>query len=273
MIVTQEEDKLVVIRQIDHADLAGQFASHWGNEEFDRLEPSSAMVQSIYHHDDGWKSFDDNPPLSPETRRPLDFYKLPTAYSLRIHEDTIERTKNLETYARLMISKHRTGLLYQRYGTEKGWEIRDAVKKENVPAELKQFADREEAWQEEVADKLRQDAKDRIFADKSHIWTNYKYLQAFDRISLFVCQYGAERKVSPTPRRYGEEHDAELSLLRPNQHSLELKPWPFDVESFKVHLATYAIKNRDYLDSEEVAKCLYSDSSTKKILEIELEKN
>jgi hypothetical protein len=272
MIVNPQGDRLVIIPQINHADLSGQFATHWGNIKFDRLEPSAAMVQSIYHHDDGWKSFDENPPLSPDSKKPLDFYKLPTAYSLKIHEETVERTKGLDLYARLMISKHRTGLLFQRYGTEKGWEIRDAVKKEGVPPELRKFADTQEAWQEEAENQLRHDGKQSAFAEKSHVWTNYKLVQVFDRLSLFVCQSGDERKVSPAPTRYGKEADVELSLFRPDLESLELDPWPFDLESFKVNVTTYQIENKEYQNSEEVARSLYSDPSSEEVLRIEVKK-
>jgi hypothetical protein len=268
LIVRQDGDKLVVIPQVDHANLSGQFAARWGNVEFDRLEPSIGMEQSAYHHDDGWKGFDGNPPLDPGSKRPLDFYRLPVPYSLKIHEDTVERIKDLDIYAQLMISMHRSGLCHERYGTEKGWELRGAVKKEGLSPELRRFAEGQEAWQEEVEKRLQEDEKERSYAVKSHVWTNYKLLQVFDRLSLFVCQYKERGKVSPTPRRYRKDEDIELSLYRSSPMSLELDSWPFDVESFDVHLTTYLIENRDYTDSGEVARCLYSDPSSRKVLKI-----
>ena len=39
MIIAESNEHYRMITQNDHGDLAGQFAAHWGNEEFARLKP------------------------------------------------------------------------------------------------------------------------------------------------------------------------------------------------------------------------------------------
>ena len=42
MIIYEQDDQLVVIRQTDHGLLAGFLAREWGNEEYTRPEPFAA---------------------------------------------------------------------------------------------------------------------------------------------------------------------------------------------------------------------------------------
>jgi hypothetical protein len=42
-----------MISQNDHGDLAGQFAAHWGNDRFAKLEPYQSMVLAAETHDNG----------------------------------------------------------------------------------------------------------------------------------------------------------------------------------------------------------------------------
>jgi Protein of unknown function (DUF3891) len=44
MIIAESSEHYRMITQNDHGDLAGQFAAHWGNEQFARLRPYSSMV-------------------------------------------------------------------------------------------------------------------------------------------------------------------------------------------------------------------------------------
>src|ERR1700731_1895283 len=45
----------------DHADLAGQFATKWGNEIFCLPEPRAHVLCGIFAHDDGWAARDAKP--------------------------------------------------------------------------------------------------------------------------------------------------------------------------------------------------------------------
>jgi hypothetical protein len=54
MVVAEGPNEYVLYAQNDHADLAGQFAAHWGNETFAPLQPRNSMVFVAEAHDNGW---------------------------------------------------------------------------------------------------------------------------------------------------------------------------------------------------------------------------
>jgi hypothetical protein len=265
MIVREEDGKLVIITQIVHADLSRQIAAHWGNDSFEKPRPMADMVAAASSHDDGWWFWDDNPLLDPGTKRPYDFYKLPMTYELKIHQDTVDRVRDKEPYTRLMVSMHRSGLCYERYGTEKGWETRA---KNQIHPEVKDFADRQEKWQEETKRVLSKDKRYHDHIDETHVWTNYKLLEVWDRLSLFVCWNRVEAKLFPTPKEYGQR-DVELVFTRSGDRTVRIDPWPFDEEAFRVNLTTYVIKNREYQNSAEVAHELFATPSSKIVLDYE----
>jgi hypothetical protein len=53
MIVQRRDGQLLLIRQTDHAALAGNLARHWGNASFAAPSPRDPVVFAADHHDDG----------------------------------------------------------------------------------------------------------------------------------------------------------------------------------------------------------------------------
>ena len=69
----QRDPQLVVIRQTDHAFLAGFFAREWGNEQFSKPEPNASFCLAAAEHDNGWSEWELQPELDPKTRLPERF--------------------------------------------------------------------------------------------------------------------------------------------------------------------------------------------------------
>ena len=68
MIVRNQSDgSVVMITQNDHAKLAGLFAAHWGNRQFERPRPYTSMMRAAQYHDGGWLRYETNPYLDPAT--------------------------------------------------------------------------------------------------------------------------------------------------------------------------------------------------------------
>ena len=61
------------ILQEDHADLAAQFAAHWGNERFAKLDPYESMVFAGIYHDSDHRETEaaSDFPGSPDITRPI----------------------------------------------------------------------------------------------------------------------------------------------------------------------------------------------------------
>ena len=51
MIVQEQDDQLILIRQTDHAVLSGFFAREWGNELFQRPEPFESVRLAAGEHE------------------------------------------------------------------------------------------------------------------------------------------------------------------------------------------------------------------------------
>ena len=44
MVMGYDEERLLLVLQIDHSRIAGLLAAHWGNDQFERPRPYSSMV-------------------------------------------------------------------------------------------------------------------------------------------------------------------------------------------------------------------------------------
>ena len=72
-MILQQDDPMVVIRQTDHAFLAGFFAREWGNETFTRPEPFASFCLAAAEHDNGWQEWELAPGVDPKTFVPYSF--------------------------------------------------------------------------------------------------------------------------------------------------------------------------------------------------------
>jgi len=68
MIIQEQGDHLIVIRQTDHAVLSGYFAREAGNENFARPEPLESFQLAATEHDNGWNEWELQPIPSPSCR-------------------------------------------------------------------------------------------------------------------------------------------------------------------------------------------------------------
>src|SRR5918994_1104125 len=76
MVVAEGPNEYILYAQNDHGDLAGQFAAHWGNENFSPLNPRDSMVLVAEAHDNGWWHWDINPAMD-DQGVPITFRKTP----------------------------------------------------------------------------------------------------------------------------------------------------------------------------------------------------
>jgi hypothetical protein len=109
MILQEQGDQLVLIRQTDHAVLAGVFAREWGNELFRRPEPFDSFCLAAAEHDNGWRDWELLPQVDPKTRLPYSFMSVPTEAHMALYLRGIERTVKADAYAGLLVAMHCQG--------------------------------------------------------------------------------------------------------------------------------------------------------------------
>ena len=74
MVNPYDDSRLMLALQIDHSRVAGFFAAHWGNKDFDRPEPYSSVVLAAHEHDIGWWEWEMKPSTLNDKGYPLDYH-------------------------------------------------------------------------------------------------------------------------------------------------------------------------------------------------------
>jgi Protein of unknown function (DUF3891) len=239
MIVRDGADgALILIAQTDHAKVSGQCAAHWGNETFARPKPNEAVVRAATFHDSGWYDYEASPTIAPDTGRPLNFMQVPWGKPQRsAFEWAIEWMTRIDPYSGLLISKHRTGLQRGRYDKVAHPKFFNT---QNLPEDNEDFLARNEATQTE-----------RIKAyDEAEFWTNYQLLQAFDLISLFLCNKDVvDDYIDPVPTSYdGKSPAVAVNLKTIAGQRIEVDPFPFDINPLRVQLIRRRMPQKSFAD-------------------------
>ncbi len=248
MIVREGADgALILIAQTDHAKVSGQCAAHWGNKMFTRPQPYEAVVRAAMFHDSGWYDYEASPSIAPDTGRPFNFIQVPWGKPQRqAFEWAIEWMTRIDPYSGLLLSKHRTGLQRGRYdkvGHPKFFNT------QNLPEDNENFLARNEDAQ---AAQLRN-------YDESEFWTNYQLLQAFDLISLFLCNKDViDDYIEPVPTSYGgSSPPLKLTLKSTGSNRIEIDPFPFDANELRVQLILRRLQQTKFADPAEFREAYF----------------
>lgn len=254
--------------QPEHAGLAGQFADHWGNDDFDRPEPLPAVVAATSSHDDGWWPFDSLPRLD-DDGSPLNFTKVAPETWIGIYDRGIQSVVEVDRYAGLLVSMHGTGLRKRRYGLSPSWPP--------TPPAFEAFVTAQETRQQQLLDDLVADPRDervdtadeRLLArlhetgrppedTDSRLWTNYRLLQTWDSLSLSLCSAvppPADDRFEPVPRTYTGD-DCALSIDGADAFAID--PYPFDTDPLEVTVASRTVDRSDFASEEDLFEAYYS---------------
>src|SRR4051812_41183548 len=117
------DQRTILIRQEDHADLSSQFASHWGNERVAAPTCYESVVRAAALHDTHFREIEIDLPIDCEQGRPYGHRNLPFAlHHLDALRQNIAWLKQRDPYAALLVSMHHTGLLQNRYGVINSWQ-------------------------------------------------------------------------------------------------------------------------------------------------------
>ena len=223
------------ILQEDHADLAAQFAAHWGNEEFAKLEPYESMVFAGVYHDSDHREVEAEIPIDSETGLPHGHRttpfspKRPAALA-----HNIEWVRARDSYAGLMVSMHHTGLAQSRYNLIQSWQTKSggASRPNGIRPEMEATVKTLEASQQEQIAELERTGKD----SSRHVWANYRIFQVFDLLSLYFCCDGyapdgsmKEARITPVPVAYDSDKEVELRVIPEGPQRIRIDPYPFDV--------------------------------------------
>jgi Protein of unknown function (DUF3891) len=253
MIIQEQGDHLILIRQTDHAVLSGYFARESGNENFAQPEPLGSFQLAATEHDNGWNERELQPRIDPVTFLPYSFMSLPTEEHIELYQRGIERVVKVDRYAGLLVSMHCAGLYDKTRATMPGFSAK-YVKTQEAPL-VSDFLQRLRLQQLRLKVDLRGDPATKDFADEKWLQANAQRLEALDRLSLYFCLGPLEpATIDAVPANYqGREVDWNL---QPEDNGATLEPYPFRRDPLEISILARRIPKRRYADDLELQKVL-----------------
>ncbi len=229
MLVQRRRDgRFRLIRQHDHALLAGELAAAWcgPGREPDPLDFS--LVLAVALHDVAWLELDTAPALDPDRGEPCPFHALPPPRKVDAYRRGLDRMEALHPYGALLGSLHYTSFP----------DVREAEDFLRGEAERRRALRRRLELEE---------------ADEPAIDRDLEYVRLFDRFSLFVCLAPPSAVAEAQPgwvreaRRLTLPRGGALRLDWREDGVLHVDPFPFR-EARDHHIAFREIGGGPYGD-------------------------
>ncbi|HWY43732.1 MAG TPA: DUF3891 family protein [Candidatus Sulfotelmatobacter sp.] len=254
MIIREQGDQLLVIRQTDHAFLAGFFAREWGNGEFPRPEPFDSFCLATAEHDNGWSEWELLPTLDAKTRTPNTFMSIPTEEHIALYQRGIERLVKVDHYAALLVSMHCANLYDRARATMPGYSAKYV--KSTETGLVTDFVQRLRLQQLRLKVDLRASPATRELVVEETLKANFERLEALDRLSLHLCLNPQENCVIDAVPRDVSGNEADLDLRSEGGNVLTLAPYPFRREMLEASILARRIPKRVYVDDVDFQKTL-----------------
>jgi hypothetical protein len=254
MILQEQGDQLILIRQTDHAVLAGVFAREWGNDLFLRPEPFESFCHAVTEHDNGWRDWELVPQVDPKTRLPYSFMSVPTESHMALYQRGIDRMVKADTYAGLLVAMHCQGLYDRTRATIPGYSAKYVKTTEGEL--VTNFVNNLKMQQLRLKVELRADPARRDLAQDKALEANARRLEALDRLSLYFCMGTPhDTTIDGVPI---DDHGSEVEweLRAHGNNIVSLGPYPFRREPLQISVLTRSVPKRLYVDNLDFQKTL-----------------
>ncbi len=243
----------------DHAHLAGEFASAWGNALFASPEPRAHVLRGIYRHDDGWQARDAEPVVTREGRPAAFSTELVGKYSafeeidledyLAVRRNAVLSMAEEDPYAAILISMHTHNLLSARAD-------RSTIRPEQLPL-LDSFLAEQQRLQNELRQQL---AHSGAFSpeqlDDESITENFRLLQATDNLSLLSCVDFDKPATLLHPLRTLQETPKQVEVKRVGERTFRLSPYPLREPEMRFGLRARFVSGTRFTSSAAFAEQL-----------------
>ena len=230
MLRMESETGWWLITHPDHAHLAGDFATAWGNHQFRKPEPRARVLRGIACHDDGWAERDAHPSITRQGKPSAFSTELVGKYSafeeidleeyLAVRDRAVRILAEQDPYAGLLISMHTYNLLTAHAD-------RSTIASEGLVL-LDAFLERQREYQGELHAKIAKDGSlTAVESADQTILDHFRLLQACDNLSLLTCVAFASpaHLLHPLPLNGGATSEVKVLPIAPRH--FRLTPWPF----------------------------------------------
>jgi hypothetical protein len=238
-----------LVTHVDHARLAGAFATQWGNEVFRAPEPRAQVLRGVTCHDDGWAARDQQPQVTRQGKPSAFSVELVGKYSafeeidlvdyLAVRDRAVRLVAEADPYAALLVSLHTYNLLSARAD-------RSTIRPDQLPL-LDEFLDRQRQFQQDL--KARLALED---GSAQSIEENFRLLQACDNLSLISCvDYGQPTDlIHPLPLVDGSE--GRVHVTRVGERTFRLEPFPMASSELLFDLPARHVEGKTFASPEDL---------------------
>jgi hypothetical protein len=254
MIIQEQGDLLILIRQTDHAVLSGFFARALGNKVFGRPEPFESFCLAAAEHDNGWQEWELLPRIDPKTFTPYNFMSIPTEEHIALYQRGIERVVRADRYAGLLVSMHCAGLYDRTRATMPGFSAKYVKSSESHL--VTDFLQRLRLQQLRLKVDLRADPLMKAYADEHSLQANLQRLEALDRLSLYFCLAPLDGSTIDAVPVNGHGSEADWDLQPAGTSCVTLNPYPFQKDPLEISILARRVPKRAYADENEFHKIL-----------------
>lgn len=225
MIVREADDgTLLLMRQVDHAALAGEMAAQLA----DPRAPASALVAAARAHDNGWREADEAPLVDRETGRPHGYRGYPDAPYRDVWARGIDRAMALDPYVGVLVALHGAQFLARGSDADRAFVRRVRARVDDALADLGLGGS-----SEDLPEPVR---------------AHFERVRFLDGLSLFACEAWS----SPWETRLD---GAPLVVARREDSALTTRPWVFRAP-FEASVPARPIPRRRYEDTADVLRAL-----------------
>jgi hypothetical protein len=251
MLRLETEDGWWLITHPDHAHLAGEFASRWGNDRFAAPEPREHVLRGIYKHDDGWCDRDAQPVVTKQGK-PAGFSKelvgKYTAFEeidlvsyLTVRRKAVQLIAIEDPYAAILISMHTHNLLSERAD-------RSTIREDQLPW-LDAFLVEQSSLQRALLDQLKAEGKrssDEL--SQKTLYEHFQVLQACDNLSLLSCVDFEEDAtlLHALPLRDGGASEVRVEHI--GERTFRLSPYPMSEPKLTFKLRARFVPGKTFAD-------------------------
>lgn len=257
MLRVESEDGWWLITHPDHARLAAEFATCWGNDLFASPEPRIHVLYAIRVHDDGWAARDESPVVTREGKPSAFSHELVGSYSafeeidladyLAVRERAVQRLETTEPYAALLVAMHTHNLLSAHADRSK-------IAPEKLPL-LDDFLDRQRARLERLRTEIRRNPRLPPRTVSEHcVLDNFRLLQATDNLSLLSCVGYTQPATLLHPLRKSDGGASPISVQPIGVRTFRLKPYPFREPKLTFEVPARHVKGKRFASSQELAE-------------------
>jgi uncharacterized protein DUF3891 len=254
MIIQEQGDQLILIRQTDHAMLAGFFARALGNKVFSRPEPFESFCLAAAEHDNGWNEWELLPQIDSKTFTPYNFMSISTEEHIALYQRGIERVVRADRYAGLLVSMHCAGLYDRTRATMPGFSAKYV--KSNEAHLVTDFLQRLRLQQLRLKVDLRADSLMKAYADDHVLQANLQRLEALDRLSLYFCLAPLDGSTIDAVPVNANGSEADWDLQPAGSTFVTLNPYPFQKDPLEISILARRVPKRPYADENEFQKIL-----------------